>query len=118
MLERRTDQRNRTYLGGRILFNHRSNSLDCLVRNMSPNGAKIVFSGSVVVPSEFELSVNLKGESVPARVQWRTETEAGLVFLRADRGTVVSIDTARRIRQLEADRAMLARRVAQLSEPM
>jgi hypothetical protein len=55
MRERRQYRRGRTYLGGRLAFNNQYCMIDCLVRNMSRNGAKLVFQGTVLLPGEFEL---------------------------------------------------------------
>lgn len=115
--ERRKTIRARTYLGGRITFDKPSSIDDCLVRNLSQDGAKIVFSGSTMTPNEFDLTIPEKGGVRRARIVWRRAMEAGVTFLSSDTGSVVSRETARRIRRLEAERATLARRVAQLSEP-
>jgi hypothetical protein len=117
MRERREFQRGRTYLGGRLAFNNQYCSVDCLVRNMSQNGAKLVFEGTVLLPGEFDLTLPQKGENRRARIVWREQDEAGVTFLQAGGGQgVVSIETARRIKRLERDRAALAARVAELTE--
>ncbi|MDR3462042.1 MAG: PilZ domain-containing protein [Beijerinckiaceae bacterium] len=117
MQERRKTHRGRTYLGSTIAFNNRCSTIDCMVRNMSQNGAKLVFAHPVTCPDEFDLMIPQKGDSRRVRIVWRQEMEAGVVFLASNVGTVVSIETARRMRALEAERASLARRVATLSEP-
>jgi hypothetical protein len=117
MQERREFQRGRTYLGGRLAFNNQYCTIDCLVRNMSQNGAKLVFQGTVLLPGEFELTLPQKGESRRARIVWRGEGEAGVTFLQAGGPGVVSIEMARRVKRLEADRAALTARVAALTEP-
>ena len=117
MFERRKAQRGRTYLSGQIVFNRRFSTLDCLVKNLSQDGAKIVFSGVVAIPGEFDVLIPWKGESRRARVVWSDETQAGVAFLHANADNVVSIETAQRLNQLEAQRAALVRRVAELSEP-
>ena len=48
---------------------------------------------------------------------WRNETEAGIAFLSRSQPNIISIETARRMHSLEAERDALARRVAQLSDP-
>jgi hypothetical protein len=116
MRERREFQRGRTYLGGRLAFNNQYCTIDCLVRNMSRNGAKLVFEGSVLLPGEFELMLPQKGESRRARIVWRQQGEAGIAFLQPGGESVVSIGMARRIKRLEADRAALAARVVELTE--
>lgn len=92
--------------------------MDCIVRNMSQNGARVAIESTVAVPREFDLMVQQKGESRRARMIWRNEKEIGVVFCDDDAGKIISIETARRIKKLEADRDTLARRVAQLTEPM
>jgi hypothetical protein len=117
MQERRLIQRSRTYLGGQIVFYRRRCTIDCVVRNMSQNGARIVFPSTAGVPGEFDITIRHKGESRRARIVWRNETEAGIEFAGLESSAVVSIESARRIRKLEADKETLSRRVAQLSEP-
>lgn len=116
MQERRSFHRGRTYLSGRIIFNNRFSTMDCLVRNMSQSGAKLIISSTVMVPVEFDLLVHNKGDSRRARLIWRSDTEMGIALIPAGGGSVVSIETARRIRTLEANRDALAKRVAELSE--
>lgn len=118
MSERRRDQRLRTYLGGRITFNNRFSTMDCLVRNLSQNGARLVFAGPVLLPFEFDIQIKNKGESRTARVIWCSETHVGVSIVEPELAKVVSIETARRIRKLEAERDALRRRVAELSEPL
>ncbi len=118
MQERRSFLRGRTYLGGQIAFNGRCSVMDCIVRNMSQNGARVAIESTVAVPREFDLMVQQKGESRRARMIWRNDKEIGVVFCDDDAGKIISIETARRIKKLEADRDTLARRVAQLTEPM
>ena len=60
MEERRKTHRDRTYLGGQIAFDDRCCIADCLVRNLSPGGAKIVFSVSATIPDEFDLAIPRK----------------------------------------------------------
>jgi PilZ domain len=117
MLDRRKVHRGRSYLGGQIVFNNRFSTLDCLVKNFSEAGAKIVFCDPVEIPGEFDLTIHQKNHNRHARVVWRTETEAGVAFAPSLSSIVVSIEAARKIRKLEAERDALAQRVARLSEP-
>ena len=117
MQERRNFHRGRTYLFGRIAFNNRFSTMDCLVRNMSQIGAKLTLSSTVMIPEQFDLNIRNKGDSRHARLIWRSDTELGVAFIHHSNAPVVSIETARRIKMLEADRDALAKRVAELSEP-
>ncbi|HEY0572199.1 MAG TPA: PilZ domain-containing protein [Enterovirga sp.] len=118
MEERRKTVRQRSYLGGRIAFNNRSSTMDCTVRNMSAGGARVAFSDTVVLPQDLDLAIRQKGLNARARVVWRSATEVGVSFLAVSReaaGEVIPLDLARRMRDLEAEKAALKQRVAALS---
>jgi hypothetical protein len=83
MTERRRMPRGRTYLGTQIAFNRRSSTLDCLMRDRSEDGGRIVFSGPTPIPHEFDLTIQRDGLSRRARVVWRLEREAGVAFIPA-----------------------------------
>jgi hypothetical protein len=79
--ERRKHQRGRTYLNGAIAFNKRWSTLDCLVRNLSRDGAKIIFADAAAAPAEFDIMIRRNGESRRARIVWRQESQAGILFV-------------------------------------
>ena len=115
MQDRRKTTRRRTYIGGQIAFNRRSSLMDCLVRNISAEGAKLVFTQTATVPQEFDLSLHQE-RVFRARVVWRRADEAGVAFLEPRPQTApISLDLVRRLRQCEAEKAALQRRVEQLS---
>jgi hypothetical protein len=115
--ERRASPRNRTYFEATIAYNRRYSTMNCFVRNMSKQGARIVFSDLAAIPVEFDISIDGKGESRRARVIWRNESEAGILFSDSLSEKILSLEAARRIKILETERNELSRRVAQLSEP-
>ena len=112
MQERRGEHRGRTYLGCRIAFNDHYARVGCLVRNLSQNGAKLIFDWPVMVPSEFDLMIHQKG-SRRARLVWRREMEAGVAFLELNASAVVSMDAVRQLKRLEVERDARARRIAE-----
>ena len=87
------------------------------MRNLSGNGARLDFPSTVGLPGTFDLAIRHKGDSRLARIVWRTDEAIGVVLEEPHVATVTSIETARRLRQLEAERDRLAQRVRQLSEP-
>jgi hypothetical protein len=107
----------RTYLGAQVAYNSRRSLLDCLVRNMSQNGAKLVFSIAALIPSEFELLIPQRGGSRLARIVWRNPKEAGVTFLLPQPAALIPIEAARRINKLKTERDALAQRVTQLTDP-
>ncbi|WP_370675592.1 PilZ domain-containing protein [Pleomorphomonas sp. PLEO] len=116
MFDRRMERRGRTYLGGQVAFNNRWSTFDCLVRNLSQNGARIEFANPVFLPNEFDLIIPLKGNSRLVRVVWKQAKALGIAFVGTDTGTVVPIELAHQIRKLKKERDMLAQRVRDLSE--
>jgi hypothetical protein len=115
MQDRRKTIRRRTYLGGQIAFNGQASLMDCLVRNISGDGAKLVFTQTATVPQEFDLSVHQNERTYRARVVWRRADEAGVAFLEPrPQSAPISLDLMRRLRQCEAERTILQRRVEQL----
>ena len=61
MVERRKEQRRRSLLGGQISFSRRQSTMDCIVRNMSPHGALVVFPQTSLTPGEFTLHIPHRG---------------------------------------------------------
>ena len=108
MNERRREQRQRSYLGGQIAYNHRRSTMDCLVRDVSPLGARLVFPGTVTTPDAFDLHIPQRDERHRVRVVWRREEEVGVGFApRNEASAPISLEQARRVRALEAENAAL-----------
>ena len=111
MSERRQSAHRRVHLGGRAAF-EKPNAIDeCLVRDLSPGGARITFSGSTPIPDAFALTVHDSGETRAIRVVWRDGLEAGVAYQAGATGGMPQ--ARRRIRRLEADRDALLRRLAE-----
>ena len=80
MTERRRSVRNRTFLGGVVTFAKGRSAIECIVRNFSGGGAKVVFAGTAIVPDAFDLEVARKERTFRARMVWRRENEVGVAF--------------------------------------
>lgn len=95
MIERRQTLRRRTLLTGRIEFLDRS-VFDCVVRNLSDDGAQIRCDQQVALPDIFRLVIEKKGERRPVRAVWRSRDEIGLQFLTSEKlGNLLLFDGAR-----------------------
>jgi PilZ domain len=109
MSERRKATRQKSFLHGCIYFNNRRSAIDCLVRDVSAEGAKLIMSEVATIPNVVDLYIPQRGETLRARVQWRTREEAGVVFESARARATAGAGLAERIEQLEAEVAALKR---------
>jgi hypothetical protein len=82
MEERRASHRGRTCRGGKILFNNRRSVLDCMIRNLSPEGACLQVESLVGVPATFDLLIDGEDAPRPCRLAWQSHHRAGVEFAR------------------------------------
>jgi hypothetical protein len=80
-IERRTFARQRSVMRGRIYYDNRSLTADCLVRDVSDKGARLELSENVAIPDLIELYIPKREETHNARVQWRHENEVGVAYV-------------------------------------
>ena len=120
-MERRAVSRSKSFLQGRVYFNHRRSSIDCLIRDYSEQGARLKFSEAANVPEAIELYIPNKEETHRARVEWRIGNEMGVSFGDEIRSPSVTPDAAQaqgdlptRVSRLEAEVATLRRIVNDL----
>ena len=109
MGERRLAGRRKSFLRGLVYFDNKHGALSCLVRDLSDEGARIIFSENVTVPETFDLHILQKNQTLRARVTWRHGDEIGLGFGAAAAGSE-NLDAAaigKRVAELEAEIAAL-----------
>ena len=82
--DRRRAHRQRVLLGGKIVHSHGNFSTDCVIRNLSTFGARILLSAGSVVPDTFDLIEMKNGASFSCRVVWRAYPQVGVTFERQD----------------------------------
>src|SRR6185295_593919 len=87
MNDRRRDTRNRTLLGGKIIFNNRQSVIDCIVRNRSDTGACLQLNDTAGMPPSFELLIDGESENRNCQVVWQSDTRAGVEFRQISQGT-------------------------------
>jgi hypothetical protein len=114
MLDRRKEQRWPAYLGGSISFNRRLSVADCIVKNASALGAKLVFHNTTFVPDEFDLSIASKSIAYRVRTRWRRVDAIGVEIQERQPAEqpVIPLREALRRQRLEQDNAALRRRLA------
>lgn len=119
MDERRTLTRQKSFLQGRIYFNNRRSSIDCLVRDYSETGARLKLSETITVPEAMELYIPNREEVHRAKVEWRSGNEMGVSFSDEMRSPSIAPDAAQgdlaaRVQKLEGEVAALRRAVTEL----
>ena len=121
MSERRGSIRQKSFLRGCVYFNKRRSAVDCLIRDISDDGARIVFSEAVSVPDIVELYIPQKEQMLRSRVQWRHGDEIGLAFpdaLHAADESAASAELVRRVAQLENEIVSLRKVLRRLKNGM
>lgn len=81
MVERRKTPRLRTLKGGSILFGV-APAVDCVIRNLSQDGAALDVANPFSIPDEFALLIKPERVKRNCRVVWRSETLIGVQFVR------------------------------------
>ncbi|MPZ47365.1 MAG: PilZ domain-containing protein [Betaproteobacteria bacterium] len=119
MSERRAAPRQKSFLRGCIYFNNRRAAADCLIRDISEQGARLIFSSAVAIPDVVDLYVPQKEQTLRVHVQWRHGEEVGVAFAPAVQALEASAaagsgDLPERMQKLEAEVAALRRIVRRL----
>jgi hypothetical protein len=79
-LNHRADRRVRALLSGKIIIGNGLMSPDCVIRDLSPGGARVRVPRTIELPSRVGLLVIKDGLLFDAIVAWRRDDEAGLAF--------------------------------------
>ena len=118
-VERRRTARQKSFLRGMIYFNNRRNVVDCLIRDISPYGARLIFSDAVTTPDVLELYIPQKEQTLRVHAIWRHGQEVGVAFAQAahvdpaaepgDPGSSPGQALAERVARLEMEIAGLKR---------
>jgi hypothetical protein len=115
MAERRTSRRHKSFLRGVVHYDKSRGGTNCLIRDLSDDGARIVLSAAVTIPNTVELQIPQRGQTLRAQVQWRRADEIGLAFtdprVEPSRRENILLD---RIVELEAEIAALQRTIKRL----
>ena len=82
-VERRRITRQKSFLRGSIHFNNRRSVVDCLIRDISPYGARLIFSDAITTPDVLELYIPQKKQTLRVNVIWRHGQEVGVAFAQA-----------------------------------
>jgi PilZ domain len=121
MSDKRSTPRQRSFLKGRVLFNGGQNSLDCLIRDISPTGARLELSGSVTLPDRFDLFLPHRDETCKVHTHWRRGNQLGVAFDQVESAPAAPAqpqDVASRLRQLETEVELMRMLLAQMKSEL
>jgi hypothetical protein len=90
-IDRRAERRQMVLKEGKVMLSDWV-SVDCVVRDISPGGARLEFQAPVSLPSEFRLRIVSADLTIPATAAWQRRLEAGISFTGV--GTVGAVDNS------------------------
>ena len=76
--EGRGTQRLKSFMKGKLYFNNRRSSVDCVIRDFTAKGMRLELSRSVTIPEVVELYIPNKDHNVHGLVRWRKEDQLGI----------------------------------------
>ena len=114
MLDRRQSARNKVIYGGVAEIAEAGASRQCVVRNISKDGAHLEFGNNHFAPAKgsIRLMIAKKGRSVLARIVWWRDNLVGVAF--QDSYELPGSDLAMRLRRSEKKKRELQRRIREL----
>jgi hypothetical protein len=77
--DRRKERRVKMLKAGKVVLTD-CLAVNCAVRDISPNGARLEFEGPVALPETFSLRLVSAELDIPATVIWQRRLEAGIRF--------------------------------------
>jgi hypothetical protein len=79
--DHRRAPRQRSFLGGKLVYGDGAFTLDCVVRDVSTTGARVKVPEGQAVPDTVFLVEMRSGIAYEARVAWKRHPEIGLEFV-------------------------------------
>ena len=111
MPDRRQNTRDKVIYGG--VAESDGATRDCVVRNISENGASLEFSNVIKLPREqMSLKIARKGQSFLAKVVWWRDNFVGVAF--SSETEMPVSDLEERLRKSEKKKRQLQRRIKEL----
>lgn len=115
MDERRRSSRLKSFIKGTLRFENGRSCVDCLVRDLSDDGARLKLSAIVPTPDVLDLYMPSKDETRRIRIRWRRADELGVEFVdrrHDDTDAAAPTDLEGRVAHLEKEVAALRRALA------
>jgi hypothetical protein len=114
MSDARRAERTKSLLRAQATFSNGAAIVECTVRNISTDGARLDVGETVAFPVEFDLSIPQRGRSHRARIIWRDPASIGVMFMAPPPET--DTRNVAHLRDLEHQNTILKTRVRLLTE--
>ena len=115
MLDRRECPRDKVIYGGVGEIGEDGSTRDCVVRNISEQGAKIEFGSPMRFPKEqISLTIARKGRSFLAKIVWLRNNFVGVAFSGETLSELPVSDLEERLRKSEQKKRKLQRQINEL----
>ena len=119
MKERRRASRQKSFLRGNIQFNNGRNSADCLIRDITIYGARLVCSDTITTPDVIDVYIPQKEQTFRAHVIWRHAQEMGVAFAQPAAAQPSDaphegLDLTARVERLESELAAMKKMLKRL----
>jgi hypothetical protein len=115
MRDRRQSKRDKVMYGGVAEIAESGASRDCVVRNISKDGAHLEFGSGINLPKDsLRLTVAKKGRSFLAKIIWWRDNFVGVAFNPESTYELPGSDLAERLRVSEQKKRQLQRRINEL----
>ncbi|MFL5071749.1 MAG: PilZ domain-containing protein, partial [Xanthobacteraceae bacterium] len=113
MLDRRQSVRDKVLYGAVAEVSEHGSTMDCVVRNISEQGACVEIDQAAKLPEHMTLTIPRKGRSYLATLIWRQANKVGLALRMMTSDAPVS-DLDERLRRSEIKKRQLQRRINEL----
>ena len=115
MLDRRQSARDKVIYGGVAEIDEHGTTADCVVRNISEQGASLEFGSAVMLPKgQISLTIARKSRSFLAKIIWWRDNFVGVAFSGETRSELPVSDLKERLRKSEQKKRQLQRRIKEL----
>jgi hypothetical protein len=115
MLDPRQSARDKVIYGSVAEIDERGTTADCIVRNISQQGASLEFNRTVKLPKgRISPTIAQKGRSLLAKIIWWRDNFIGVAFGRDIPTELPVSDLEERLRKSEQKKRQLQRRIKEL----
>jgi hypothetical protein len=114
MLDQRKEARLPAFLGAVISYKHKFWRADCIVKNTSDGGVKLLAPNLPTIPDKFDLTIPQRNLECSVRLKWRRDGELGVAIEHSQplADTNDELRRDRRTARLKRENAMLRQRLS------